>query len=82
MFVPQHDWGKDWGSLISSYPRFGSGGIVGGVPSVAKPAAAGTVRGGDTFNYNTYVTVDSEDMTRKVMKANRNNEDFHMLGRR
>ncbi len=83
MFVPQHDWGKPWESLLSSYPHFGGGGIIGSVPSTS--GRSGNDGGASTTvgpTYVTYVTVDSEDITRKVFASFLDNERYNMLGRK
>ena len=76
--VPWHRVGEDWGSLISSLPTFGGGGVV--VPS-GSVGFAGSKQSGTSgvTNYNTYVTVDSESMTRKVLAAHVENERYHHL---
>lgn len=55
-----------------------SGGSSMSIPSVGgrlSSSASGTI-----VNYNTYVTVDSENVTRKVLGAIRENENYHQMG--
>ena len=81
LVVPRRRWGEDWSSLVASYGgSFASGGIVG---STNTPS--GTVRtsqtssSSQTINYNTYVSVDSENVTRKVLMSNLELERYHHM---
>jgi phage-related minor tail protein len=76
--VPWHRVGEDWGSLIASLPHYGAGGVVVPGGSVGVTGSKQTSAGGVT-NYNTYVTVDSEDLTRKVLMAIDEKERYHHL---
>jgi phage-related minor tail protein len=85
VMVPGHRVGESWDSLLSgpdALPHLAKGAVIGAnIPSTAHAAAQPAAKGGDTFIYQTYVTVDSEDMTRKVFKAQRDLTDFVNLGR-
>jgi hypothetical protein len=76
--VPWHRVGEDWGSLIASLPHYGSGGVVVPSGSVGVTGSKQTSASGVT-NYNTYVTVDSENITRKVLMAIDEKERYHHL---
>lgn len=81
MWVPQHRWGEDWGSLMSTLPKYGAGAIVG-----AANLPSGSVRSGTNtqqvtnIQYVANVSVDSENITRKVFYAYRELENYAHLG--
>jgi len=72
-------WGID-PRVLSALPKYGTGGIVGGstLPSTyVKGSTTAVTTSGAT--YQTFVTVDSEELTRKVLKAHRELEDYNHL---
>lgn len=77
--VPESMWYRDWGSVLSSLPRFGGGGIVGGNTGMSWSTSSRPAQLQSTVQYNAYVTVDSENIKRKVFDAFRELEQYQQL---
>ena len=80
--IPQKMW---WGvnpAILNALPKFGGGGVIGNVSTVARTEPSSSGSGGTTKEntyYNVYVSVDSESITNKVFTAIRELENYHHL---
>ena len=77
----EYFWGID-PRVLAALPKYGAGAIVGNTNIPAGNVRGITVTATEpAANYNAYVTVDSENITRKVFQAFRELEDYQNLGR-
>ena len=94
MIVPERHWGLVSPQLFNVLPggpshapgpvsSFAAGGIISGalIPVGSPRTAAASSGPVNAPTYVTYVSVDSEDITRKLFKAFRDNEDYNQIGR-
>lgn len=80
VLIPWHRVGEDWGTLIPSLGKTNSSNsIVGGGVSSLGGSKSSSSQASSTINYNTYITVDSENLKRKVFEANREHEQYNQL---
>lgn len=78
--IPQKYWGGIAPWVLNSLPRYGSGSIIGVNTGMIQPTSSRpSSQSQSTVQYNAYVTVDSENVTRKVIGAFRELEQYHQL---
>jgi phage-related minor tail protein len=83
----RYEWGIDPAvrSALSTH-QFATGGVISGAYSSSmsfprSSARSGGTTAGATYQYNAYITVDSENIKREVFKGFRELEDYAHLGR-